>query len=314
MRHSTLSVAIFLPLLFAGACSKEADTRPEDRAAPVVEDAMGAAVVLEITGVAKQAGKALMKGQAVNLTAEIEVNSGRLVLGLEDGSRIRVFPASRLRLPTAKKVQLIIGKVWAVVTKVVGQNLEIETQNAVAGVRGTEFVVEFVVATESTRVSVIEGKVAVTSHKRANPKAKNVEAGQTVVVAKEEEPEAKEVTQGADIEQWRVLEVVDPTTEEPGLGDQEEKGTLNQRGGRDGKPEIPANLHEREGQRQKKTLQKEDQRTKHQLQREALATEKQLKQESEATKKSLQDEAAKTKQDMMDKDKAMKGSAKDFLD
>lgn len=74
---------------------------------------------------------------------------GRTSLRLQSGSLVRIGPDSRVQLselqngtPAAvrrEKVKLLVGKIWARVMGLVGQDshFEIETASAVAGVRGT---------------------------------------------------------------------------------------------------------------------------------------------------------------------------------
>jgi hypothetical protein len=98
----------------------------------------------------------------------------RLEVELADGSVLRLGPSSRAAVQGAtfgktvdeRKVsaKLLVGKVWANVAKAVGgaQRFEIQTENAVAGVRGTTFRVD--AATDrSVVVKVYSGTVAVAS-------------------------------------------------------------------------------------------------------------------------------------------------------
>jgi hypothetical protein len=98
----------------------------------------------------------------------------RLEVKLGDGSVLRLGPASRATVEAAvfgktvdeRKVsaRLLVGKVWANVAKAVGgeQRFEVQTENAVAGVRGTTFRVD--AATDrSVVVKVYSGTVAVAS-------------------------------------------------------------------------------------------------------------------------------------------------------
>jgi hypothetical protein len=98
----------------------------------------------------------------------------RLEVKLADGSVLRLGPSSRAAVQAAafgktveeRKVsaKLLVGKVWANVAKAVGgeQRFEVQTENAVAGVRGTTFRVD--AATDaSVVVKVYSGTVAVAS-------------------------------------------------------------------------------------------------------------------------------------------------------
>jgi hypothetical protein len=115
----------------------------------------------------------------------------RLEVRLADGSVLRLGPSSRAAVQAAafgrtveeRKVsaKLLVGKVWANVARAVGgeQRFEVQTENAVAGVRGTTFRVD--AATDrSVVVKVYSGTVAVASGPIPRPEhegALPVEAG-----------------------------------------------------------------------------------------------------------------------------------------
>lgn len=94
-------------------------------------------------------------------------DTGKATLEFADGTKVRVRSKSEVLVrprPTkqASSVVLFFGRVWSKVVKSVGgkTSFEVESANAVAGVRGTEF--EVGVADDgSTRVIVTEGLVGV---------------------------------------------------------------------------------------------------------------------------------------------------------
>ncbi len=98
----------------------------------------------------------------------------RLEIKLQDKSVIRLGPQSKLRLSTAVfqraaedrqvRANLLVGQIWAKVEKVVGgeSRFEVQTRNAVAGVRGTTFRVD-AKQDRSCVVKVYSGAVAVAS-------------------------------------------------------------------------------------------------------------------------------------------------------
>lgn len=120
-------------------------------------------------------GKAekLALGAAVeeNDTVETQART-RLEITLRDQSLVRVGPRSRVVLSAAvfgrtldeRKVaaRLVVGDMWAKVAKAVGgdSRFEVQTANAVAGVRGTTFRVD-ARADRSVVVKVYAGTVAV---------------------------------------------------------------------------------------------------------------------------------------------------------
>jgi ferric-dicitrate binding protein FerR (iron transport regulator) len=101
----------------------------------------------------------------------IETAAGaKLELKLKDGSVIRLGPTSKLQLKSAyfgqageKKfsAKLMFGRVWSKVSGLVGgeSKFEVETDNAVAGVRGTTFRVD-AQTDKSVLVRVYAGAVA----------------------------------------------------------------------------------------------------------------------------------------------------------
>lgn len=134
----------------------------------------------KVTFVAGEATRAA-GGKAVKLAVGASVRAGdvletrkrtRLEVKLEDGSVLRLGPLSRAVVSAASfgktveernvSAKLLVGKVWANVAKAVGgeARFEVQTENAVAGVRGTTFRVD--AATDrSVVVKVYSGTVAV---------------------------------------------------------------------------------------------------------------------------------------------------------
>lgn len=96
----------------------------------------------------------------------------RLELKFSDGSALRVGPSAKLQLteahfgggPAKRKMtaRLFFGNLWAKVTSVIqgDQKFQVETENAVAGVRGTTFRVD-AHTDKSVLVRVYAGAVAV---------------------------------------------------------------------------------------------------------------------------------------------------------
>ena len=115
----------------------------------------------------------LAPGSAVEVGDTVETRKRtRLEITLRDQSVLRVGPLSRLRLGAAifgrslddRRVaaRLLVGEVWAKVAKAEGgeAKFEVQTANAVAGVRGTTFRVD-AKADRSVVVKVYAGAVAV---------------------------------------------------------------------------------------------------------------------------------------------------------
>lgn len=108
-------------------------------------------------------------GQGDTIATEDE---SRLELKFSDGSALRLGPKARMQLteahfgggPAKRKLtaKLFFGNIWAKVTSVIQgeQKFAIETENAVAGVRGTTFRVD-ARTDKSVLVRVYAGAVAV---------------------------------------------------------------------------------------------------------------------------------------------------------
>lgn len=137
------------------------------------------------------------KGSPVSLATNTKIGQGdrlktgsgaRLEAKLNDGSLLRLAENSELRLDSAAidrknpgkkkvKAKLFVGRVWAAVTKLFGDDseFEVQTPNAVAGVRGTRFAAA-AGSDGSTTVKVYSGQVlvsnkpiyAVKGHTKAN--------------------------------------------------------------------------------------------------------------------------------------------------
>jgi hypothetical protein len=117
----------------------------------------------------------LSPGDVVNEGDTVEVGAGsftRLMMGdgsvldLSAGTRVvfRTYSIDRDRAQRRASMKVWIGRIWARVARAFGSddNYTIDSDNAVAGVRGTEFVFE-VEADGRTHLSVIEGEVAFSS-------------------------------------------------------------------------------------------------------------------------------------------------------
>ena len=122
----------------------------------------------------------------------------RLEVKLADQSVLRLGPLSRAvleqaafgRTPEERKVgaKLLVGKIWANVAKAVGgeARFEVQTENAVAGVRGTTFRVDaatdrsVVVKVYSGTVAVAAGPVPRPEHGGVKPERRQVPGPQEV--------------------------------------------------------------------------------------------------------------------------------------
>ena len=138
---------------------------------------------VRVGGVAAPAGVALAEGQQIETGA-----NGSAVLGLADGSRVRIPPSSLAEIiasrgPGATDAQatklagdgwftgamrMLRGSVEVLATKLKrSQPLEVTTPTAVVGVRGTQYRVSLDGDTNATRSEVLEGKVKLESAQRS---------------------------------------------------------------------------------------------------------------------------------------------------
>jgi hypothetical protein len=111
-------------------------------------------------------GSGLSQGDVIETQKD-----SRLELRFSDASVLRLGPRAKLQLaeahfggPSRRRLsaKLFFGKLWAKVTSVIqgDQKFQVETENAVAGVRGTQFLVD-ARADKSVLVRVYDGQVAV---------------------------------------------------------------------------------------------------------------------------------------------------------
>ena len=118
-------------------------TVPQEMKVALVE---GPVAMVPANGGAEQVptvGAVLHPGDTVQTQAD-----GRIEIDLPGGSLIRLGEGSRMTLSATDpqksfSARLLIGNVWTKVRKLIaGESFQIETENGVAGVRGTEFRVE----------------------------------------------------------------------------------------------------------------------------------------------------------------------------
>jgi hypothetical protein len=172
-------------------------------AAPAGAAAPPSASVTFLSGEAtRQAGgrtEKLAPGSLVHQDDLVETGDRtRLELKLPDRSVLRLGPRSTLRLTTATfgatagdrsvSASLLVGQIWAKVEKAVGgeSRFEVQTKNAVAGVRGTTFRVDArqdqscVVKVYSGAVAVASGSVPRPGHAAAGKERRQVPGPQPV--------------------------------------------------------------------------------------------------------------------------------------
>jgi ferric-dicitrate binding protein FerR (iron transport regulator) len=156
--------------------------------APAVEAMTATLVEGTVTagGVAIQAGAILKPGDTVETKAD-----SRVEIVLPGGSLLRVGESSQVTLSEVSagrrfSARLLLGNLWAKVHKLLAsETFNIETENAVAGVRGTEFRVE-VAQEQPDLVRVYEGVVHVDA--RDGGWSHSLEAGTELRFRRDAEP------------------------------------------------------------------------------------------------------------------------------
>jgi ferric-dicitrate binding protein FerR (iron transport regulator) len=142
------------------------------------------------------AAQALAMGSDVQVGDALETSAGgRLEVSLADGSVVRLDERSRATLDAAAqtapkswkvRLSLLAGALWSKVTRRIGPDAayEVSTERFVAGVRGTEFLVE---AADDHQVQVAEGAVEVSLREGTAAAARRfrVEAARGLVVDRE---------------------------------------------------------------------------------------------------------------------------------
>lgn len=175
---------------------------------PAAPEPVRVATVNEVVGDATQNGAQVTAGQQLALDSELVVGDGRVELTLSWAGTVRVFPRTRMLIaapaPNKADVRLAAGRVWALIKGLNGGSFEIESANAVAGVRGTELVVD--ASDEASEVYVVEGEVEVRS--RSAPEQKQrVRAQQRTRVVAAAAPSAPVAHDSKDhVEVWSKVE------------------------------------------------------------------------------------------------------------
>ena len=269
-----LVLALCLSCTALMACSTEepaADTGIDVAAAPF-------AIVTRVEGELWQGEKRLAEGDSIDLGGEVEVRAGYAVVSLSGIGSVRLYPKARLRVLSPARLKLLLGKLWASIAPQPSGQFEIETDNAVAGVRGTEFGVEL--RDGATRVAVREGRVAV--HNRAAPERQVVvaQAQQTEVRGAEPPSEPAPVDAESHQKEWGTpaadAPAGEPVVEDAPAAAQEAGAPVGPKPGARSDREA-FEKHEAKGRAQEQKLKQE-----------SRATEKELKKEEETERKGLE--------------------------
>jgi hypothetical protein len=147
---------------------------------------------------AGDAGQAPLAAKApVHLGDTIVSGAGKAKIGLNDGSIVSIGENTRLRLSTYQstsndfttRLSMLSGVLRAIVGRIVARGrFEIETETAIAAVRGTDWLVD--VTSKGTAVAVVSGVVAVSSRGKPQTAVVLDTPGRGTDVAPGEEPHA----------------------------------------------------------------------------------------------------------------------------
>jgi hypothetical protein len=162
--------------------------------------------VIEASGEVSCNGEPIGPGDEVFSGDTIKIEKGRLEIDVLGVGRVRVFSDTKLELggkAHERSIALATGMVWAFVTKLSGDSFEIEGQHAVAGVRGTEFIVES--TDDGDDVRVVKGDVDVAA-KHEREKRHRVKGGERMHTKRRESPSSAEhYDHASDHARWENL-------------------------------------------------------------------------------------------------------------
>ncbi len=157
------------------------------------EKAIVSAIDGKVFKAAKKSGpwKELKQGSELSVDDYLKTEKdAKVELSLPDESKLRIAENSLVKMKSlmvgaGKKLEVDLegGKVWAKVKKAVGgeEKFEVKTENAVAGVRGTIFRVDYR-EDKATVVKVYSGAVAV-NNKPSYAKVEDIKSGKKTQVA-----------------------------------------------------------------------------------------------------------------------------------
>jgi hypothetical protein len=173
IRFTALTIVLIVVLAGISSVLQANDTGGSDAVVSVLQGAARAYSKGDTKGHALKKGDRIKKDQDVKVAAK-----SRLEMRFPDGTVMRLSEKSRIRLSELSfdkktagkkvKVELSNGKLWAKVKKLATPDslVEVQTSNAVAGVRGTMYRVN-VEEDRSAVVTVYDGTVYVANPPRS---------------------------------------------------------------------------------------------------------------------------------------------------
>ena len=221
-RSHPLPAGLFALTLAVLAASARADQPAPARGALTVTAVEGAATVSPAgaTGAPQEVvlQSVLHEGDVIETGAD-----GRVELLIATGTQLRIGPGARAELREASaeggrfRLKLAVGNLWAHVAKLLtGDRFEIETENGVAGVRGTEFTVEAATGGADDLLRVYEG--AVQCDHIAGKWSKRLEPGKELLFHRDRPTTLRgfDVAAKTPLRDWRAAPKEGPKQEAPG--------------------------------------------------------------------------------------------------
>ena len=267
----------------------------------------GSATVKDVHGEVSYRGAPLIAGQKISLDDPIDVRNGSAVLHIPGVGEIRLFAKTRIRIEAGSKIRLALGKIWCLITELGASptiGFSVETDNAVAGVRGTQFLVEIVEA-EETQVSVLEGVVDVTPPDAPKSVTRVTAKKRTRVRRRELPAPPQNFSPEEEISLWTQLQgsLASGSSGEPQQDDNADGGAAQDL--ENGTTSVEAEGKAKDDPTQSEAVPQVE-KARSQAQQEAENTKRRLHEDAEKTKRELKKEADETKQKLQEESENIK--------
>ncbi len=222
-RSNPLPAGLFALTLAAFAAAAHADQTPPARGELKVTAVEGAATV-SAAGASGGGAQGVVLDAVLHEGDVVETGAdGRVELLIATGTRLRIGPAARAELREAPsaggrfRLKLAVGNLWAQVAKLLtGDRFEVETENGVAGVRGTEFTVDAATGGGDDLLRVYEG--AVQCDHIGGKWSKRLEPGKELLFHRDRPTTLRgfDVAAKTPLRDWRAAPKEGPKQEAPG--------------------------------------------------------------------------------------------------
>jgi len=180
-------------------------TRETSLAAPLAIGAVALAIAVAVGMYMDRAGTDSRLGRAVN-AADVRVHSSLPsqigVITLDDGSRVRLAPESKLSIPSAYGPRLRAVKLEGTASFEIapgGSEFQVHARNAIVAVTGTAFTVRAYPGDAGVTVAVSEGAVEI----RRGESRQAITAGNAVMLGAGVAARSASVSERAEADGWR---------------------------------------------------------------------------------------------------------------